>query len=969
MSKVFALPPGADFAALLVQGLRQRWQGEPPEAMARVHLIVNTARMRRRIAELFVQQGAGFLPRIRLITELADDPFPGLPTAVPPLRRRLELAQLIVPMLEGKALLSPRESLFDLADSLADLVDEMQGEGVPPEAIAGLDVADHSAHWQRTQEFMAIVARYFTDAAAPDPQARQRRVVQALGARWQDQPPDHPVIMAGSTGSRGTTALLMQAVAGLPQGMLVLPGFDFDQPAAVWDTMAEVLTSEDHPQYRYRHLLDLLQMEPGQVGRWLDADPPNVGRNALISLSLRPAPVTDQWLTEGPALPDLRPATADMTLIEAPGPRIEAQAIALFLRGALLAGKKAALVSPDRMLTRQVVAALDRWGIVPDDSAGRPLALSPPGRFLRQVAGLFGQKPGAESVLGLLKHPLTSSSAGARGQHLRLTRELELWARRNGVAFLDAVALERWAEKVDGAGPWVNWLTTSLANCENRDALGLPEHVARHRALAETLAAGPDQVGSGILWLQEAGEAALEALEELSFEAEHGGVLAPLDYRLLFDNLLNGREVREDRPVHGHIMIWGTLEARVQGADLVILGGLNDGIWPQLPPPDPWMNRAMRKAAGLLLPDRKIGLSAHDYQQAVCAPVVVLTRAMRDAEAQTVPSRWLNRLTNLMAGLPERGGTEALAAMRARGQVWLDQALALDQPLQKMARPLRVAPAPPVEVRPRELSVTDVKTLIRDPYAIYARDVLKLRALAPLRREADARLKGEVIHRILEEYMRQRDPDLPESGAVAQLLAVTDAVLENEVPWATARHQWRWRIEAAARVFLASSHDATPAVLEKGGRVALDSVPGFLKGRPDRIDLLADGRVQIYDYKTGTPPSKEQQKLFDKQLPLLAVMAERGAFGDMGAMDVAKASYLVIGPKPKSDDWALGDETLDEIWQRFEVLFAAYLKPDKGYAPRRAMERKGHDSDYDPVSRFGEWDLSDPPQTVKVGQS
>ncbi|GHC51586.1 double-strand break repair protein AddB [Neogemmobacter tilapiae] len=968
MTRIFGLPPGADFAALLVQGLRQRMAGQPPEAMARVLLIVNTARMRRRLTELFVAAGPGFLPRIRLITELADDPLPGLPPAVPPLRRRLELAQLIAPMLEARALLSPRETLFDLADSLADLVDEMQGEGVSPAVISGLDVADHSAHWQRTQEFMAIVARYFADPDQPDPQARQRRVVGALVERWQRQPPDHPVILAGSTGSRGTTALLMQAVAKLPNGLLVLPGFDFDVPRHVWAVMGDVLTSEDHPQFRYRHLMDLLDIEPDQIGRWLDAEAPSPGRNALVSLSLRPAPVTDQWLAEGPSLPDLMDATRDMTLVEAPSPRIEAQAIALILRGALLNGHKAALISPDRMLTRQVTAALDRWGIVPDDSAGRPLALSAPGRFLRHVVGLIGNKPGAEAVLSLLKHPLTSSSEALRGTHLRLTRELELWARRKGAAFIDGETLARWGAGVEEAGHWVSWLTQLLGEMADRSVLPLPERVQKHRNWAERLAAGPEAEGSGELWLKEAGEMAAKAFAELEAEAVHGGELGPRDYLRLIENLLNGREVREDRPVHGQLMIWGTLEARVQGADLVILGGLNDGIWPQLPPPDPWMNRAMRKAAGLLLPDRKIGLSAHDYQQAIGAPVVVLTRAVRDAEAQTVPSRWVNRLTNLMAGLPERGGKQALQDMRARGQAWLDQALTLDQPQEAISRQPRIAPAPPAEVRPRELSVTDVKTLIRDPYAIYAREVLKLRPLPALRREADVRLKGEVIHRILERYMKERDPNLAESDAVAQLLRVADAVLESEVPWATARQQWRWRIEASAQVFLASSLGAVPAVLEKGGKVPLDRVAAHLKGRPDRIDLLPDGRVQIFDYKTGTPPSGPQQKAFDKQLPLLAGMAERGAFGDLGLVDVAGAEYLVIGPKPYRKEWDLGDELPDEIWQRFETLFATYLGEDQGFAPRRAMERKGHASDYDGLSRFGEWDISDRPSTVKVGR-
>ena len=367
-----------------------------------------------------------------------------LPPAIPPLRRRLELAKVVSGLLEAQPDLAPRAALYDLSDSLAKLMDEMQGEGVLPEAISRLDVSNHSAHWSRTQRFLQIISPYFADTSAPDTEARQRMAVLRLAEKWQAKPPAWPVIVAGSTGSRGTTALLMQAVAGLPQGALVLPGYDFDLPAPVWNQLSDVMTSEDHPQYRFRHLLDILQKTPGDVQPWRNVPPPDAARNKLVSLALRPAPVTDQWLVEGPGLPDLATATQDVTLLEASSARIEALSIALILRDAAQAGTTAALISPDRNLTRQVTAALDRWGIVPDDSAGRPLALTPPGRFLRHIVGLMGRKLTSDALLAVLKHPLALSGS-ERGLHLRLTRELELRLRRKGPAFPDGQTLRDWA--------------------------------------------------------------------------------------------------------------------------------------------------------------------------------------------------------------------------------------------------------------------------------------------------------------------------------------------------------------------------------------------------------------------------------------------------------------------------------------------------------------------------------------------
>ncbi|HSF63375.1 MAG TPA: double-strand break repair protein AddB, partial [Paracoccaceae bacterium] len=182
--RLFALPPGADFPALLVQGLRDRLASQPPEAMARVQLFVNTERMRRRITDLFIAGPPGLLPRIRLVTDIGRDlALPGLPPAIPPLRRRLEIAQLVARLLDRAPDLAPRSALYDLSDSLAALLDEMQGEGVTPATVAGLDVSDHSAHWARTQTFLGIVAPFFADDAPPDAEARQRLAVEALARR------------------------------------------------------------------------------------------------------------------------------------------------------------------------------------------------------------------------------------------------------------------------------------------------------------------------------------------------------------------------------------------------------------------------------------------------------------------------------------------------------------------------------------------------------------------------------------------------------------------------------------------------------------------------------------------------------------------------------------------------------------------------------------------------------------------
>ena len=962
---LFYLPPGVDFATELVRGLKERLAGQPPEAMARVRLFLNSQRMRRRVTDVFTASGVSFLPRMAVVSELQGDPIlADLPRPAPDLRRRLELARRVGDLLTEQPELAPRSARFALAESLLRLLAEMQDEAVTPEAIARLDVSTHSAHWARTQEFLKTVAPFAL--GRQDTPSRQREAVLRLTLAWQDQPPQDPVVIAGSTGSRGTTALLIQAIARLKGGSVVVPGFDTDLSAAVWHEMRDAMTAEDHPQFRYRKLMEVLDALPGDFRPWCDAKPADPDRNKLISLALRPAPVTDQWLVEGPGLPDLVKASANLTLVEAANPRQEATAIAVALRRAVSSGTRAALITPDRALSRRVAAALARWGIVADDSAGSPLALSPAGRFLRLVARGFTGPVTADYLLTLLKHPLAGSGEN-RGQHLAFARLLELHLRRHGPAYPTGHDLLTWAK--DEALPWAQALSHAMAGMGAARPDHLTAQVERHIGVAEVLARGIDPGGAGLLWQEAGGAAALGLMQGLRAEAPMGDVMSAADYRTLFETLIHEGEVRGPAVGHPLVAFYGHRDAREMVADLVIMGGLTDGVWPAATDPDPWLNRRMRRDAGLLLPERQIGLAAHDFQQAIAAKEVILTRARRDAEAETVPSRWLNRLCNLMEGLPERRGPEALALMRARGQEVLDLARALERPGATMPPAPRPSPQPPVAARPKRLSLTRISTLIRDPYAIYAQYILGLRPLDPLRHEPEDRERGTAVHKILEVFVKERPAAETLAEARLRLLATAETVLHAETPFPSARILWQARLERAADHLLAqdAKHDGTPVLIEEKGQIAVGTSGFLLFGTPDRIDRLPDGRLHLIDYKTGTPPSEAQQEVFDKQLILAAAMAERGGFAELGRAEVARITYIGLGAGEKAVESAVTAEGLAGQWDRFVQLIDLYSHAETGYAARRAVFETRYARDYDHLSRFGEWQMSDRATAIPVG--
>ncbi|MGB3246873.1 MAG: double-strand break repair protein AddB [Sulfitobacter sp.] len=976
--RVFGMSPGVDFPETLVTGLRGMLEGHPPDAIARVELIVNTRRMARRLQDIFDAGPPGFLPRIHLITELNYlVPHNALPPAISPLRRRLELVQLVSRLLDSDPDLAPRASLYALSDSLANLIDEMQGEGVSAETINALDVSDVSGHWARAQRFIGIAQTYLAQVATqPDAEARQRQIVTHIIDHWEENPPLNPVIVAGSTGSRGTTSLLMQAVARLPQGALVLPGFDFAMPTAIWNDLDPETISEDHPQFRAYHLMQSLDLPRNAIKEWPGASAPSFDRNALVSLSLRPAPVTHAWLSEGPQLKGLDAATRNLTLIEAPSPRIEALSIAMRLRKAVEDGQTAALITPDRMLTRQVTSALDRWNILPDDSAGTPLQLSPPGRFLRHVGNLFLRKLDAEALLTLLKHPLTHSGTG-RNLHQLFTQQFELRLRRDGLPFPTAEGIRKIAakasEKMDNEVPflnWADWVARTFPDKERAGVQPLADWTAQHIELAEWIAAGPTATPDTELWKQKAGEKARSVMSELAQQAEHGGAMGASDYLDLVGALLSGEEVRDRDAPHPDVMIWGTLEARVQGADLVILGGLNDGIWPEAPAPDPWLNRKMRKEAGLLLPERRIGLSAHDYQQAIGAREVWLTRAVRSDEAETVPSRWINRLGNLLNGLPDKSGSACWKAMQERGTWWLDQARALEAVIPVAPAP-RPSPRPPVAARPRRLSVTEIQRLIRDPYAIYAKHALRLRPLSPLVQSPDAPIRGIVVHKIMERFVKNVAGD-PALLSRPHLLNVTQDVLAEDVPWPAARAMWLARIARIADWFIAREEArqaySKPVAFEHAakGKLTFNDIGFELICYADRIDMTDDGDALIYDYKTGAPPNQKVQKHFDKQLLIEAAMVEEGAFAEVGQAHVANAVYIGLGSNPTEVTAPLDDEPPHEVLRKLHGLLVQYLAQSQGFTARRSVQSDRFGGDYDQLARYGEWDGTALPEPEDV---
>ncbi len=968
---------------------------------------------------------AAILPRIVALREVDEDEIafaqaaPGalaadalqLPDALGAFERRMLLAQLVLkwaasiaPDKKGEAPLvaSNPASALALADDLARLMDDMTTRSVSWERLGELVPEALDPYWQLSLEFLKIAReawpKILAERGVIDPAARRDALIAAEAARLATQP-DGPVIAAGSTGSMPATAELIATIAKLRHGAVVLPGLDTDLDAESWELIHTPGTpAVGHPQFAMQALLRRIGIAREEVRALVE--PAAHGREYYVSEALRPAATTDRWQKLGgsrqlggsdiPARLD--DALATLSVIEAANAEEEALAIAVALREAIETPcKTAALVTPDRALARRVLAALGRWKVAVDDSSGDALPDTPAGLFARLAAeaALGGLAP--VTLLGLLKHPLARLGAG-EGEHARAVAALERAVLRgprprpgstglvNALASFRAdLAKLRRGEQSDlhPSDP----RTFSSAG-ELAAAAALLEQVAIAIAPLEALADAPhaftelaarhcdviaalsrDDRGEPAAFAGNDGVKLQEAFEDIARAgADAGFAVARADYAELFRIAID-RKVRWPEVPGVRIRIYGTLEARLQSVDRVVLGGLVEGVWPPETRSDPWLSRPMRHAIGLDPPEWRVSLSAHDFAQALGAGEVILAYPAKLAGAPTVTSRFVQRLEAV-------AGEERWQRARANGARYVAWARALDHPAE-IKRIDKPAPTPPRAARPTALSVTDIENWLRDPYTIYAKHILGLRELDPVDLPPGAADRGIVIHGALNEFTKTFAAGLPADPAAAliEIGAKHFAVLED---YPEARAFWwprfqriahwfaGWETKRRARVKTLTAETSGKIEIPLGERVFT------LRGRADRIEELAGGGHAILDYKTGTVPTEKQVRIgVSPQLTLEAAILRGGGFHDAAAAtSIVELVYVSLkGGEPAGDEKAIAfkegnaDVHADRALAKLQAVAARFEDERQPYLPLVLPMWKSRYGTYDHLARVKEWSV------------
>ena len=1022
--RVFSIPPGAPFLPTLADALLVgrlvpgfRFDGDPL-ALADVTIYVPTRRAARALRGAFVDSLGGrsaILPVIRPLGEFDEDEaaFEAEASAAidlaPPIGA-IERLLLLAPLVrEWKRNLPAHvAAMFDeeivvpasaadaiwLARDLARLMDEIETEDSDWTRLADLVTGNLAGWWQVTLSFLGIVTdawpNFLAERDRSNPAAHRNALIRLEAARLKRNPPAGPVIAAGSTGSIPATAELLAVVASLPNGAVVLPGLDrmLDEPsfAAIAAPGARPALL-GHPQYGLAKLIGKIGVLRADVEEVVAAEMPLAIRAALVGEALRPAETTELWAETRARFTtaDIAEAFAEVTLVEAASERDEAVAIAVALKTAVeQPGQRAALVTGDRALARRVSAELLRFGVVADDSGGTPLTNTPAASLLRLALQAAFRPGDPVGLLSLLKHPLLG--LGLERASVRHGAELiELVALRGGTGRPDIASLPQlfearlaglsgdkrqpfWFSRltvggIEAAGGLLHRLTDALAPLTAFRGLDDVDLVALTRASIAALE-NLGRTADGALtelYAGDAGEKLAELLRGL-VAASASFTFAADEWPDVMDALIAPETVKPGQGTDRNIAIWGALEARLQSVGTLVIGGLNEGVWPRKPESDRFMSRLMKTGIDLEPPERRIGLAAHDFQMAMGAKKVVLARSARSGDAPAVPSRWLQRILTFV-------GKDHTAALRRRGDELLAWARTLDAGEKENFAP-RPQPKPPLDVRPRHFSVTEIETLRRDPYAVYARRILGLMRLDPVIRDPGAAERGTLFHAILHLFSaRVADPRAPE--ALEGLIAAGRACFAEAALPADVEAVWWPRFEKLATSIIEWERGRAAAVArrhaeERAEKTVVGQSGVTLSGYADRVDLLAGGMADILDYKTGSSPSKAQaHTLLAPQLALEGALLRRGAFKGLGAREPSQLAFVRLRPNGEVFEESILEynrkprtaaDLAEEAWARLEKLLIHYADPAAGYLSRALPFREGEtDGDYDHLARVLEW--------------
>ena len=981
MGSFYTIPATENFSDTLVHYIDDL-AAKDNLSVSKIKIYVPTRRSIRTLKEAFLRRSNG-KPRILPIIQAVGDSdteemsfltphAPEIPPAMDPTQRQVILARFLEKAWEGEYNFT---NALSIAADLGRLIDQIHTENIPFSNLDTLvEIKEFSEHWNITLSFLKLLLQdlwqtYLDAHGKIDAGLHRRLKIEALTDFYKSSPPEHPVIIAGSTGSHPSTRDLIKTIGSHDHGLIFLPALDQEMDDNTW-----ICVTDGHPQFLLKRLIDHCKISRKNI-RGYSVNAPDHNRLFTLSEIMRPAEKTEIWqsLVDPLSQDKINKGIQNITFCACENEEKEARVIALSM--AEIAADKTqektcVLITPDRNLSARVQSNLKQWGITCDDSAGQTLPHTGIGRFALSVLE-------CEQIEQI--HPLSflstlkSSFAGGGGfenfrTHLRaLEKDALRGLRPHGSIKNLTTHTDRHDDFIDHLSSLFDPLTNLKGGAHSLDLW-----IAAHITAIENIAKTQNQDGASRLWVGHAGETLATFFEKLGSYVEHVPPLNHKEYIEFIRTMMVGVQTRPPYGTHPRLSILGQIESRMASADRVILSGLNEGTWPPDNGFDAWMSRSMRADFGLPSLEQKTTLAAHDFATALGSAEVFITLSNRKGGQPAQPSRWISRMETMLTAAkisPDLWPHE-------KGKIYLKWADDLHAPtaIQSAPRPM---PKPVSSRRPTKFSITDIERWMRDPYALYAKKILRLRKLDHVDEDVNVADKGTLIHAAMEHFTREFSGELPDD-ALRELITVGKKLFDAEADNPEIYGLWWPRFEKAAAWVIDHErpwrHHTHKIHAESACELTLsiNDVDYTLIGKADRIEQRTGNDWAIIDYKTGgLPEPKNVIAGIANQLPLEAFILNQNGFSSLNAVasnDISlhywSLSGTGIGGTERIAQGSKGGSGQDlsiEAGDGLKSLITVFSNEDTPYigSPDSTIMINADYNDFAHLERIAEWSVID----------
>ncbi len=982
MANVFNISPRYPFLEVLASYIMETAKSDGLNIADDI-ILLPTRRACRHIKDIFLNLSnneAAILPTIMPLGDIDENGLAfldyenknlddnDLRPAISKIKRNLALSFLV--KAEKKDF--TEEQAYSLAVDLAHLMDTVEMEELSFNNLQYLVPEEYSEHWQETLKFLQIVTStypdYLKDNNVMNPVDRKVKLIKKQIKFWEKYPPKGRVFAAGSTGSLVPISYMLRFVSKMDRGYLILPGLDKN----ISDKDFEILTSDypktnqNHPQYGLLKLIKGLGLKISDVPNlplYKDYDVADIDRELLSSHIMISSEMNDDWSNLPKLKKDVLTGVSEICLDTDSD---EVFAIAGLLRKAVFENKKALLITPDRKIAKSVANELKRWNIRVDDSAGIPASDTITGNYIILVLKMLYDDFSPYSILSVLKHEYTH--LGYEKEVLeKLIYNLEEKVLRGKITFnnLDKMI------SVASNYPPVHDLLLKIKNLSEGmynkmfdvKSYNLYDLLYEHLHLVESFVSGPNIESKKVLWNSDLHNDLSSELSELltsllEIKQEENKIaidkMTAQAYFVFISNYLLSLSLRPKINSHPNIAIMNSIEARLLTADLYIMAGLVEDTFPSITSDDPWMSRPMKAKFKLPLPERKIGLSSHDFVEFFCKKNVIMTHATKVNGQNTITSRWLTKLS----AIEKIANLKVNDSLDAEVKSWIKLS-GFNGASLKCKRP---SPCPPVKARPKELSATWIEKWYRDPYIIFASKILRLKKLDDINPVIGSAELGTIIHNSLEEFKKK---NLSTAEELKQIM-FNNAIPYMDIPQIDF---WYSKFENVTEWFIDYENKIKDSTIksfqEEEGRFNI--TPDFtITAKADRIDILKDNNAMIFDYKTGTPPKdKEVISGYAPQLPIEAVIFKNNGFKNIKTNSRVKGvRYIKLtGSQNGNITGEKLDDSIDEIMDKtinnLRDTIEKFSKQETPYLSRPNPNTVNHSienySEYSHLARVKEW--------------